>query len=195
MNCDKVSNFLHEWVRMCESFSSDCSGCPFKSENGCYDYVLQNADKVANIMQKWSDANPKATLLDKFKKEHPDAPLFKSGLPMCDPVSVGYFPGEVYYGLDLKPEEVWRLSEDEVENFSRESRPSDIKPATKNPEPKVIVNGTEIEMPKELSVLIDKLTKASEEKAEKKDRTISDFFSSSDLLNEIISDIFGLTDK
>ena len=195
MNCNKVSNFLHEWVRMCESFSSDCSGCPFQSESGCYDFVLQNADNVSNIMQEWSAAHPKATLLDKFKREHPDAPLLKNGLPMCDPVSVGYFPGEVYYGLGLNPEEVWSLSEEEALSFYRESKPSDVMPETKTTEPKVIVNGTEVEMPKDLSVLIDKLTKAPEETVEKKERTISDFVSSSDLLNEIISNIFGLADK
>ena len=46
----------------------------------------------------------------------------------------------------------------------------------------------------ELTVIFGKIF-FPEETVEKKERTISDFVSSSDLLNEIISNIFGLADK
>lgn len=114
MDCSKTKTFLREWERMCSTFPEDCSYCPLNCgeehiPSSCLISVLTDKDKSIKIVQKWSDENPVATLLDRFKKEHPDAP---SGIPKFSPFDLGYIPASLYG--ELRDVNCWNLSEDDI---------------------------------------------------------------------------------
>lgn len=114
MDCSKTKTFLKEWERMCSAFPEDCSRCPLNCgeehiPSSCLVSVLTDKDKSIKVVQKWSDANPVTTLLDRFKKEHPDAP---SGIPKFSPFDLGYIPASLYG--ELRDVNCWNLSEDEI---------------------------------------------------------------------------------
>lgn len=114
MDCTKTKTFLKEWERMCATFPEDCSRCPLNCEDGpistsCVISVLTNKEESIKTVQMWSDKNPVVTLLDRFRKEHPDAP---PGIPKFSPFDLGYIPASLYG--ELRDVNCWNLSEDDL---------------------------------------------------------------------------------
>jgi hypothetical protein len=99
-DCADTETFLKEWKRVCELSGDNCEGCAFKDVMespircvSCQDFVTLHPDQAVERLQKWSDTHAEKTLLDKFKEEHPTAPLYgDNGVPKCNPVDLGYLP-------------------------------------------------------------------------------------------------------
>ena len=92
IDCKKTENYLKERKRMCER--NQCDECSLGSNsNGtrktCRVFENCYPDKVIEIVQKWSNAHPRKTLLTEFLKHYPKTELNGMGLPNIAPCELG----------------------------------------------------------------------------------------------------------
>jgi hypothetical protein len=59
IDCSQVLNYIKEYNRMCEYYStySSCDNCPLIENPDCY-IVPEITQESIDIVQKWSDENP-----------------------------------------------------------------------------------------------------------------------------------------
>lgn len=89
--------FLKERERMCKSCEGKCSDCPIGKEKVnhnqyCREYIEKFPIEAVDLVEKWSDGHPRETFLERFQKQHPDAPMSTNGLPFPCPYQLGYEP-------------------------------------------------------------------------------------------------------
>lgn len=81
--------FLKEYQRICRCYHSiKCSGCPLKV-CGC-DIEHDDAQEIVKIVEEWSQAHPKKTMMQDFFEKFPNAPKGKFGQPQLCPGNCGY---------------------------------------------------------------------------------------------------------
>ena len=99
IDCSITENYFKEKVRMvkcaedgiCDIHCVDCPLC--FDNNGTYEpcdtFEKLYPDKAIQIVQKWSDEHSQMTMIDKFKEQHPNAPM-DAGYPDVCPYYLGY---------------------------------------------------------------------------------------------------------
>ena len=79
--------FIEERNRMCKSFAPDCEGCRIDEVklviDECASWVIDNAEKAIDIVEKWSQEHPRKTRQDAFLAHYPDAALDDGVLQIC----------------------------------------------------------------------------------------------------------------
>lgn len=84
--------FLQERARMCNSFSPDCEGCRVDEEkpvmSECYQWMFENPERAAKIVEEWSAAHPRKTRQSVFLEQYPNAESDHQGIPIIDPCDV-----------------------------------------------------------------------------------------------------------
>lgn len=88
MNCNFTKDFLEAYIKLCAD--SECASCALDHPLGCITGMFAHPDKAIETVQAYADTN-KPSFLDRFKKEHPNAPMDEDGAPMMCPYSLGYF--------------------------------------------------------------------------------------------------------
>lgn len=86
MDCSKTINFLAELQRLCDSRTTCYADavhkeqCPMfgRCEDALTKIDIEDATKLIEIMQKWSDEHPKKTYAQDFFEKFPKAPRHKS---------------------------------------------------------------------------------------------------------------------
>lgn len=85
INCSNAINFIKERTRMCETI--ECVGCKMdaiigdyeteqEGELNCADFIEKYPDVAVDIVQEWSDKNPKyKTYIDDFREKIPKADI------------------------------------------------------------------------------------------------------------------------
>lgn len=89
MDCNKTINFLHELKRLCDSrdgCTADAAneeGCPMFGfcEDALTRIGIEDATKLVETMQKWSDEHPKKTYAQDFFEKFPKAQSSLDGTP------------------------------------------------------------------------------------------------------------------
>lgn len=104
MDCSKTINFLAEAKRLCDSRTWCKADATNKEQCPLYDFcdpLLSEicAEKVVEVLQKWSDEHPQKTYAQDFFEKFPDAQRCKSfngGYPSACRKSIyaGECPGE-----------------------------------------------------------------------------------------------------
>lgn len=82
MDCSKTINFLAELQRLCDSRTTCYADAAHKEQcpmfGRCEDALtkidIEDATKLIEIMQKWSDEHSKKTYAQDFFEKFPDAP-------------------------------------------------------------------------------------------------------------------------
>lgn len=116
-----IVEFAKEWERMCETYDK-CTDCPVSEETGCVDasfcnnYTMEEIEYALAILQKWSRANPRKTIIADFFEKFPKAMLNKDDLPTICAKELGYVTHCVLneYG-DSSCKDCWNQFLDEVE--------------------------------------------------------------------------------
>lgn len=89
MDCSKITNFLAELQRLCDSRDS-CTAdavnkeqCPMFGlcEDALIKLCVEDATKLVEIIQKWSDEHPKKTYAQDFFEKFPKAQSCSDGSP------------------------------------------------------------------------------------------------------------------
>lgn len=103
MDCNKTINFLHELKRLCDT-RDECvanaankEDCPmFGICKLTYSKICaKDAEKAIEIVQKWSDEQPKKTYAQDFFEKFPKAPKDKSFEGKCPwACRMGIYGGE-----------------------------------------------------------------------------------------------------
>ena len=97
--------YLKEKKRATKDCNVDCDSCIL----GMYDNTLERCfcvedmdiEEAVERIEKWSEENPKKTMLQYFIEQHPNAPLDEDGTPECCPFHLGYTNElECMYNLD-----------------------------------------------------------------------------------------------
>lgn len=86
MDCNKTTNFLAELQRLCDSRdrcianAADKEQCPMFGfcEEALTKICVEDAIKLVEAIQKWSDEHPKKTYAQDFFEKFPKAPKNKS---------------------------------------------------------------------------------------------------------------------
>ena len=81
MDCNKTTNFFHELKRLCDSRArceADAANkerCPMFGfcEDALTRICVEDAIKLVEVIQKWSDEQPKKTYAQDFFERFPDA--------------------------------------------------------------------------------------------------------------------------
>lgn len=103
MDCNKTISFLAELNRLCNLRTRCVAGeaneeqCPLlgRCEDALTKICIEDATKLVEIVQKWSDEHPKKTYAQDFFKKFPDAPIDKSFKEKCPWVCrMGIYGGE-----------------------------------------------------------------------------------------------------
>lgn len=89
MDCNKTINFLHELQRLCDSRTrciADAANeeqCPMvgRCEDALTKISIEDAAKVIEILQKWSDEHPRKTYAQDFFEKFPKAQSNSDGTP------------------------------------------------------------------------------------------------------------------
>lgn len=94
--------FINENARMCKEMGS-CSKCP---AYGCCTVNPKNAEKLVEIVEKWSAEHPQKTMIQDLLEKYPNVPLAEDGFPqqLC-PHYLGYERIEMCSGTDC--DECW----------------------------------------------------------------------------------------
>ena len=78
----EAREFFKEKERMCDWLGSctDCGLAPINNKTGehCGSFTLEYPEEAIEIVEKWSEENPKKTNLHKFEEMFPDKPWTKS---------------------------------------------------------------------------------------------------------------------
>lgn len=56
----------------------------------CRDYIEKYPEEAVAVVEGWYKEHPKETLLERFQKQHPEAPKNGKGLPLPCPYQLGY---------------------------------------------------------------------------------------------------------
>lgn len=85
VDCSKTENYLNEKARMTKSLINGlcripCKECPLSRFNNgerilCTELELNHSGKAIQIVQQWSNANPRKTYLSEFLRYYPNAQL------------------------------------------------------------------------------------------------------------------------
>lgn len=98
IDCSRTKNYLVEKKRMTKSnkyiCTIDCNDCPLSGLNNginisCSSLEMDYPDKAVEIVQRWSNDNPKKTLLTEFLEYYPKTELNGMGLPNIAPCELG----------------------------------------------------------------------------------------------------------
>lgn len=90
MDCNKTISFLAELNRLC-TLRTRCVAdeaneeqCPLlgRCENALTKICIEDATKLVEIVQKWSDEHPKKTYVQDFFEKFPDAQSYSDGSPV-----------------------------------------------------------------------------------------------------------------
>lgn len=137
-NVNNTQDFFKAMKRACVLSKDDCSGCPFENctkapfnAYSCQDFIMSHTKEAIDLLQKFDDAHPQTTLLTKFKKEHPDAPLW-NGVPGCDPIVLGYLPETMRDYVNSLGEKIWLVPVEDIEKCATVS--SNLKKTSVNKE-------------------------------------------------------------
>lgn len=90
MDCNKTINFLHELQRLCDSrtaCAADAANeeqCPMlgRCEDALTKIDIEDAKKLIENLQKWSDEHPKKTYVQDFFEKFPKAQSSIDGAPL-----------------------------------------------------------------------------------------------------------------
>lgn len=107
MDCNKTTNFLAELQRLCDSRdrcianAADKEQCPMFGfcEEALTKICVEDAIKLVEVIQKWSDENPKKTYAQDFFEKFPKAQSNSDGTPLF------VCRKRIYGGLQPKSEE------------------------------------------------------------------------------------------
>lgn len=110
MDCNKTTNFFAELQRLCDSRdrcmanAANKEQCPMFGlcEDALTRIGIEDATKLIETIQKWSDEHPKKTYAQDFFEKFPDAPRLgtaKDGYPSAcrNTIYAGKCPGEGCY--------------------------------------------------------------------------------------------------
>lgn len=97
-----AKKFLEEARKMCKA-QDTCVDCPIKySGDACLFYgnlpenwTQEEIERVAQIVEQWSEEHPRKTRLADFLEKYPNAPLNSIGTPRLTPWNLGYC-GDMY---------------------------------------------------------------------------------------------------
>lgn len=94
IDCTITEIFLKEKLRMCRAHKA-CAGCLLHFQhNGtqqiCEKFITTHPKRAIQIVQDWSNKKPQKTMLDKFKEDHPNAPMTNEDIPKTCPCNLGY---------------------------------------------------------------------------------------------------------
>lgn len=90
IDCSNTVNFIKEYTRMCGTI--ECVDCKLDSIIGdyenesdevftCTDFIKKHPDIAVDIVQEWSDKNPKyKTYIDDFREKFPNATIFNDNI-------------------------------------------------------------------------------------------------------------------
>lgn len=89
MDCNKTTNFLAELNRLCNLRTRCVAGeaneeqCPLlgRCEDALTKICIEDATKLVEIVQKWSDEHPKKTYAQDFLEKFPEAQRNWDGVP------------------------------------------------------------------------------------------------------------------
>ena len=89
MDCNKTTNFFHELKRLCDSRArceADAANkerCPMFGlcEDALTKICVEDAIKLVEVIQKWSDEQPKKTYARDFFEKFPKAQSNSDGTP------------------------------------------------------------------------------------------------------------------
>lgn len=90
MDCNKTTNFLAELQRLCDSRDrcianaaneEQCPMCGF-CEEALTKICVEDAIKLVEVIQKWSDEHPKKTYAQDFFEKFPKAQSHSDGSPV-----------------------------------------------------------------------------------------------------------------
>lgn len=148
-DCLKTKEFFEALSRACALSSDNCEGCPFEkcksapyNAYSCMDFIITHTAEAINMLQDFENKHPRATLLDKFKKDHPSAPLW-NGVPGCDPIILGYLPETMRGFVDSLGEKVWFVPVEDIEKSSAVNTDTKKKDKIKKG-PTMFINGEEV---------------------------------------------------
>lgn len=90
MDCSKTINFLSELQRLCDSRTrcvadeANKGQCPMLGccEDALTKISIEDATKLVEIIQKWSDEHPKKTYAQDFFETFPKAQSYSDGTPV-----------------------------------------------------------------------------------------------------------------
>ena len=101
MDCSKTINFLHELKRLCDSRIDCVADATNKERCPMFGYCvdtptkidIEDATRVTEIVQNWSDKHPKKTYAQDFFKKFPKAQSDSDGTPfVCRKTIYGEVP-------------------------------------------------------------------------------------------------------
>lgn len=99
IDCSKTEEYFKEKNRMTKSDDSGCvitcGDCPLNFEKNGFKMYCRNferfyPEKAVEIVQKWSNENPRKTIYQDFIEKYPYAPLDEHGLPLACAKHLGY---------------------------------------------------------------------------------------------------------
>lgn len=101
-----------------------CEDCPLSTCNNgkdiyCREFEIFYPKKAIAIVQKWSAAHPRRTILQDFLEKYPDAPLTDEGYPELCPHHLGYEEETCVEVLNQKCKECWNRPLEEVRKDDR----------------------------------------------------------------------------
>lgn len=89
MDCNKTTNFLAELQRLCDSRDRCIANAANKEQCPMFEFCedaltrigIEDATKLIETIQKWSDEHPKKTYVQDFFKKFPKAQSKSDGTP------------------------------------------------------------------------------------------------------------------
>lgn len=101
-----------------------CKDCPLSRDNNgkgvsCPELETLHSEKSISIVQKWSAAHPRRTILKDFLEKYPDAPLMDEGYPEICPHHLGYEEETCAEEFNQKCKECWNRPLEEVRKDDR----------------------------------------------------------------------------
>lgn len=90
----------------------DCDDCPLNRDNnemrvGCRELEYFYTKEAVSIVQKWSEAHPRKTILQDFLEMHPNALLMGEGFPAICSHHLGYEEETCVQAFDGKCKACW----------------------------------------------------------------------------------------
>jgi hypothetical protein len=94
-----AKEFIRELVRMCKSQDEICSDCQIFQCAGCPLIVPENvdADKLVEIVEKWSTEHPLVTNGQKVKELLPEVAVFNTNSTTYVTIDIPYYWWDAEY--------------------------------------------------------------------------------------------------
>lgn len=84
-------DFVKERNRICKFYDGCHNGCPLmKFQCASLTLIELNLEEFISTIEEWSKEHPVKTMLQKFKEDHPNAPVNDFGCPLPCPYDLGY---------------------------------------------------------------------------------------------------------